>query len=71
MQEKVEKLISTKEKDFLHHHKRFSQEKKVIKQKEKKCFSTHRNMYTVASIQAVQQKQPLPLLVIIPGFKAL
>ena len=36
------KLISTKEKAFLHNQKRFSHEKKVIKQKEKKCFSTHR-----------------------------
>jgi hypothetical protein len=38
----LKKLISTKEKAFLHHQKRFSQEKKVIKKKEKKFFSTHR-----------------------------
>ena len=29
---------------FLYNQKRFSQEKKVIKKKEKKCFSTHRFM---------------------------
>ena len=38
----LKKLISTKEKAFLHNQKRFSHEKKVIKRKEKKCFSTHR-----------------------------
>jgi hypothetical protein len=41
------KLISTKEKAFLHNQKRFSHEKKGIKRKEKKCFSTHRSIVIV------------------------
>ena len=38
----LKKVISTTGKAFLHHQKRFSKGKKVIKQKEKKWFSTHR-----------------------------
>ena len=38
----LKKVISTKEKAFLHHQKRFSQEKKVTKKREKIGFSTHR-----------------------------
>ena len=38
----LKKVTSTIEKAFLHNKKRFSREKKVIRKKEKKCFSTHR-----------------------------
>ena len=41
----LKKLTETKEKGFLYYQKRFSLEKKVIKQKEKKCFSTHRFLF--------------------------
>jgi hypothetical protein len=54
-------LSQPKKKVFYIIKKGFLRKKKVIKQKEKKFFSTHRN------IQAVQQKQPVPLLVLIPG----